>query len=46
MAAARNDGVRTATLQTTPDGQSLYERLGFRHVATLRGYLRPTVGRK
>jgi ribosomal protein S18 acetylase RimI-like enzyme len=36
LAEARGDGVRTATLQASPDGFGVYERLGFRTVATLR----------
>ena len=42
MAAAKAEGLLTATLQASPDGLSVYERLGFRRVATLRGYLRPS----
>lgn len=36
LAEARADGVRTATLQASRDGFGVYERLGFRTVATLR----------
>ena len=36
LAEARADGLRTATLQASPDGYGVYERLGFRTVATLR----------
>jgi len=43
MAGARDEGKHSATLQASPDGLSVYERLGFRRVALLRGYLRPDV---
>ena len=36
LADARADGMRTATLQASPDGRGVYERLGFRTVTMLR----------
>ncbi len=41
FAATRAEGVLTATLQASPDGLSVYEKLGFRRVATLRAFVRP-----
>jgi GNAT superfamily N-acetyltransferase len=41
LAEARSDGARTATLQASPDGYGVYERLGFRTVTTLRASIRP-----
>ena len=35
LTEARADGARTATLQASPDGFGVYERLGFRTVVTL-----------
>ena len=40
LAQARIDGARTATLQASPDGLPVYERLGFRTVATLHALVR------
>ena len=36
----RDAGATTATLQASPDGLAVYERLGFRRVALLNAYLR------
>jgi GNAT superfamily N-acetyltransferase len=41
LVEARADGMRTATLQASPDGRGVYERMGFRPVATLRASTSP-----
>ena len=41
LSAASTDGVRTATLQASPDGRGLYERLGFQTFTTLRASVAP-----
>jgi GNAT superfamily N-acetyltransferase len=43
LEGARAGGARTATLQASPDGLPVYERLGFRRTATLHAHLRVTV---
>ncbi|MBA3947789.1 MAG: GNAT family N-acetyltransferase [Herpetosiphonaceae bacterium] len=43
MAAARDQGMRSATLQASAEGLAVYEHLGFRRVAMLRAYLRPVL---
>jgi GNAT superfamily N-acetyltransferase len=41
LADAYGRGMRSATLQSTAEAYRVYERLGFRRVATLRAYVRP-----
>jgi GNAT superfamily N-acetyltransferase len=43
LARARAQGLRTATLQASPDGQGVYESLGFRHLGTMRAFVRARV---
>jgi ribosomal protein S18 acetylase RimI-like enzyme len=40
LAEARADGARIATLEASAEGFGLYERLGFKTVATLRAFVR------
>jgi GNAT superfamily N-acetyltransferase len=40
MTAARTRGVRTATLQSSPDGLGVYTALGFRRLGLLLGFVR------
>ncbi|MCW2984342.1 MAG: acetyltransferase [Conexibacter sp.] len=40
LAAERDAGATTATLQASPDGLGVYERLGFRRVALLKAFVR------
>jgi len=40
LSDARAEGAATATLQASPDGLSVYERLGFRRVGMLRAFQR------
>ncbi len=40
MERARSDGLRTATLQASPDGRPVYRRMGFREVGLMRGFVR------
>ena len=39
---AQNAGMRSATLQASPDGLSVYQRMGFQTVGLLLGFVRPT----
>jgi len=41
MDRARADGMRTATLQASPDGRPVYRHMGFREVGVLHGFVRP-----
>ena len=38
---SRNAGMRSVTLQASPDGLSVYRRMGFQTVGLLHGFIRP-----
>ena len=38
---SRNAGIRSVTLQASPDGLSVYRRMGFQTVGLLHGFIRP-----
>ncbi len=40
LARARAQGLRTATLQASPEGMGVYESLGFHHLGTMRAFVR------
>jgi GNAT superfamily N-acetyltransferase len=40
----RDDGMRTATLQASPDGLPVYRKMDFREVGLLRAFVRPPAG--
>jgi GNAT superfamily N-acetyltransferase len=41
MQRGREEGLRTATLQASPDGLPVYRRMNFREVGLLRAFVRP-----
>jgi GNAT superfamily N-acetyltransferase len=41
ISEARNRGMRTTTLQASPDGLPVYRAMGFREVGMLRAFVRP-----
>jgi len=43
MQRGRADGMRTATLQASPDGLPVYRKMDFREVGLLRAFVRPPV---